>query len=59
MCVSNHRNDYFDDLNFDSDERLITKPRIYFINDDIVKRLNNGLILTYIIIKYDKNKSLV
>ena len=45
MYVINPRNADFDDLTFDSDENLITRRRIYSINDDIVERLNNGLIV--------------
>ena len=33
----------FDDLPFDGDERLITRQKIYCINDDIIFRLKNGL----------------
>ena len=36
MCVSNHRNAYFDDLPFDGDQRFMTIQRLYHINDDIV-----------------------
>ena len=39
---SNPQNDYFDDLFFDGDKRLITKRMIYYIKNDIVFRLNNG-----------------
>ena len=45
MYVSNTLNGDFDELLFDGDERLITRRRIYFINDDIVERLNNGSIV--------------
>ena len=45
MCVSNHQNADFDDLTFDGDQRLITRKQIYCINDDILERLNNGLIV--------------
>ena len=44
MYESSHQNSKFDDLAFDGDERLITRWRIYRINDDIIERLNNGLI---------------
>ena len=42
---SNPQNAYFDDLPFDGDEKLISRRRIYGINDDIVFMLNNGLIV--------------
>ena len=45
MYVSNPQEDNFDDLPFDGDERLITLRQIYRTNDDIVERLNNGLIV--------------
>ena len=44
MYEINPQNSDFDDLTFDGDERLITRWRIFFINDDIVLRLNNGSI---------------
>ena len=40
---TNPRNDDFDYLTFDGDERLITIQQIYCINYDIVFRLNSGL----------------
>ena len=39
---SNPQNEYFDDLPFNGDERLIPRWRIYSINDDIVFSFNNG-----------------
>ena len=42
MYISNPQNDNFDDLLFDGEKRLITRWRIYSINDDIVFRFNNG-----------------
>ena len=45
MYESNPINADFDDLPFDCDERLITRRRIYCMNDDIVERLNNGSIV--------------
>ena len=43
-CVSNPRNYNFDDLTFDCAQRLITRLRIYRINDNILEMLNNGSI---------------
>ena len=34
-------NDDLIDFNFDSDKRLITRPQIYRVNNDILFRLNN------------------
>ena len=45
MYVNNHLNDNFDDLPFDGYEMLITRQQIYCINDDIIERFNNGLII--------------
>ena len=45
MYVSNPRDANFDDLIFDGNERLITRWKIYYINDDIVDRLKNGSIV--------------
>ena len=45
MYVSNHQNEDCDDLPFDGDQKLINRQLIYCINDDIVERLNNGLIV--------------
>ena len=45
MCVSNPQIFDFDDLPFYGDQRLINGQQIYLINDDIVERLNNGLIV--------------
>ena len=42
MHESNPLNYDFDDLNFDGDEKLITRRRLHCINDNIVFRLNNG-----------------
>ena len=42
----NPPNDDFDGLTIYGDERLITRWQIYRINDDIVLRLNNGLIIS-------------
>ena len=38
----NIQNSDFEYLPFDGDERFISRQRTYFINDDIVFRLNNG-----------------
>ena len=45
MHISNHQNSDFNDLHFDGDQRLITRVRMYSINDDIVESLNNGSIV--------------
>ena len=45
MYEINPRNYDFIDLPFDSEQRLITGLQIYCVNDDIVFRLNNGLII--------------
>ena len=45
MYVSNPQNSDFGYLPFDGDQRLITGQRIYLVNDDIVERLENGLIV--------------
>ena len=45
MYKSNPQNSDFDDLPFDGDERLITRWQINRINDDVIERLNNGLIV--------------
>ena len=45
MYESNPQNANFNNLPFDDDEMLITRRGIYGINDDIVKRLNNGSII--------------
>ena len=45
MYESNARNANFNFLPFDGDQSLITRQLIYFINDDIIERLNNGLII--------------
>ena len=45
MYESNARNSDFDVLPFDGNQRLITRQLIYFINDDIIERLNNGFIV--------------
>ena len=59
MYEINPQNDDFDDLPFDVDQSLITRKRIYRINDDIVNRLNNCLIFDiYIQIEFKKNKNL-
>ena len=42
--VSNTQNENFYGLTYDGDQRLITGQQIYHVNDDIVERLNNGLI---------------
>ena len=42
---SNPQNADFDDLHFDGAGRLITRRRIYRINDDIVFGLNNDSIV--------------
>ena len=44
-CVSNPQNDDFNDLPFDFDQSLITRRPIYRINDNILERLKNGLII--------------
>ena len=41
---SNHQNSNLDELSFDGGERLITRQRIYRINDYILFILNNGSI---------------
>ena len=45
MYESNPQNANFVDLNFDSDQRLISGQQIYHVNYDIVFRLNNCLIV--------------
>ena len=45
MYVSNPQNENFDDLPFDGDQMLITRWRMYGVNDDIVERLKNGSIV--------------
>ena len=45
MYVSNLRNAKFDDLPFDGYQRLISGGQMYCVNDDIVERLKNGLII--------------
>ena len=45
MYKSNPQNSDFDDLPFDGDERLSTIFQINIINDDIIERLNNGLLV--------------
>ena len=45
IYVSNPQNADFGDLNFDGNERLISRRKLYCINDDIVERLNNGSIV--------------
>ena len=45
MHVSNNWNADFGDLNFDGDERLTTRWRIYRVNDYIAEGLKNGLIV--------------
>ena len=42
MYVINPWNSNWYDLPLDGDQRLVARIRIYFINDDIVERLNNG-----------------
>ena len=42
---SNPRNDNFGDLRFDGDRSLITRRKIYHINNDIIFGLNNGSIV--------------
>ena len=42
MYVSNTRNDDFDYLTFDGDQRFITGRQIYHVNYYILERLNNG-----------------
>ena len=42
---SNPWNANFDDLTFDGDDRLISRQWLYRINDDIVFRLINSLIV--------------
>ena len=44
-CVSNPLNADVDDLPFYCYQRLITILKIYWINDNIVKSLNNSLIV--------------
>ena len=45
MYESNPRNEDFVDLTFDGYQRLIYGRRIYRVNDDIVFKFNNGLIV--------------
>ena len=45
MYENNHQNDYFYDLRFDGDHRLISGHQIYRVNDDVIERLNNGSII--------------
>ena len=45
MFEINPWNDNFNYLHLDGDERLITTRQIYCIYNDIVERLNNGLIV--------------
>ena len=45
MCLSNPLNGSFYDLTFDGGKRLITILQIYCINDNILERLNNDLIV--------------
>ena len=40
---SNPRNDNLNDFTFYGDERLITRRQLYFINYNIIFRLNNVL----------------
>ena len=46
IYVSNHLNANFDGLPFYGDQSLITGQQIYHINDNIIERLNNGLIVS-------------
>ena len=43
MYKSYSRDDNFNYLTFDSDERFIAGGKIYSINDDIIERLKNDL----------------
>ena len=43
---SNHLNVDFNDLPFDGDEGVITRWRIYYMKDNNVFRLNNGVIVS-------------
>ena len=45
MYKNNPRNDDLDTLTLDGDESLITRQKVYSINDNIVESLNNGLIV--------------
>ena len=45
MYVSNPRNFFFDYFPFYGDQRLISGQLIYCANDDIIERLNNGLVI--------------
>ena len=45
MYESNNINYNFYDLHFGGEEMLLTRRQIYCINDDIVERFNNGLIV--------------
>ena len=45
MYESNPLNVNVDDLPFDGDEMLITRQQLYRINDNIMLRLNNDLIV--------------
>ena len=42
---SDTRNANFDDLPFDSYQRLVTRQAINLVNDNIVESLNNSLII--------------
>ena len=44
-CVSNPLNTNSNDSHFDWYEMLITRQQIYSINNNIVERLNNSLII--------------
>ena len=45
MYNNSPRNSDFNDLPFDVDERLISRRKVYRINDDIIERFNNNLIV--------------
>ena len=45
MYESNNINAGFSELPFGVHDRLITRRQLYSINDDIIERLNNDLII--------------
>ena len=59
MYVSNPQNGNVDDFPFYSDQMLIAGRQIYHVNDYIVERLKNGLIIDIYKTEYKKDKSLV
>ena len=57
--VGNPLNAHFVYLDFDCDQRFITRRRIYRLNENIIESLKIIPSLTYILIKCKKNKGLV